>query len=1031
MRKSDVELTLSKGITGRTINRAKLVKRATQVRSKDGKIYTRMQWVDPNKDMVTPEDTVNTEEVKENKPKVDVELKYEYDDVMLEATKTKIYDTGTQKGFIDKNVDSLSKEEKQAMITKFGIEWKRNQHESIDWKNAVMALKQYLYDNPTLMGADHLPKENNGETTLDATDRVNDFCNKLSREELYDLMKKYKIYDDVDPRTVPEWASKKEGGDGTGAIRHMKNMMALKKYLKENTHLMDNRKVQPVEKKKDTTDKKDTPTKKENKTPNSSSNSIETILNKMSNEEKYSLMRKLGIADSDPRQDPRYDKLTGDGTAPIRHMKNMMELKKKLALNPEYLKEDLGEEGVRKEKGKTKKEQEKQDKSNEVKELLSKLSKESKLALLKKFANEPEIKNRERKDNPNIDYMRSMMALKSFLEKNPDKLQEVGDMAEFEELMNLKIPVKMIEKILRDIVGIKSTQIDYAVVVEKGKEWKFGISSFAMIQTNDDGVPVLSVVDTGDDGTDWQEYEYPMSQIRDFIEKAKKDKAKAKEDAKNMVKEIEVPLHKKSPTEIEKALNKGVDKHYTEEVGEAMKPILAHYWDSIEHSNNLYSIAGKSYMTFNTLKELMGKYGVSVDSKGHFDSSSDNWLRIACHDRITSTKTMNANDYLFTNKSTGETTAFALKESAKQWTSEERKNARGELISTRMEVGKVDNKDMVHKSLSEHINNGTMFVPFDLITDMLADGVKFTFEGGNGCHYHKASNTVKLSSRYANHEILSTNPKTHELRPRGCHPMTDACAHEFAHAIDGYFSGSNSGYLNWDSSNSSKYVDKKYQNCVRESYYSKVDKSNPAREVVKVTFNGQDSYYHKDEWMSIYESRVYGARDSDFGRTGNGTLIDHKSGTALTPMNSMIGVEHWSENVSRYAMAFDLYREYTETNQDSKITMDEWAENMYNEYRKLGLGDDHTESIGEGFSYRNDSQGRPNLVGSYQNRNEKLMQTTGYLYHKMKSHYPVIWEGINHILNRPDFRSDNSTSKPTELASQKDFARKSLLIVRR
>lgn len=1028
MKKSEVELLLSKGVTGRTLNRAKLVKRATQVRGKDGKMYTRMQWIDPNKDMPTMDDaTIQDDATKPKSPKINVD--FWNGDEKLEASKVKVYDTGTQKGYIDKTLDGLSKEEKQAMISKFGLTWKRNQHANIDWKNAVMALKDYLYENPSLMGADHLPKEGNGKTNLSGTDKINAFCNKLTKEDQYNLMKKYGIYDDVDPRLVPEYASKSEGGDGTGAIRHMKNMMALKKYLGENSHLMGDVDSKPETPK----EKKDTKPKEEpKKTPaQKGNNDMDTILKTMSDVDKYNLMRKCGIADTDPRQDPRYDKFTGDSTGAIRHMKNMMQLKKHIALHPEDLSDKLGDEGVSKQKEQTKKEQVKEKKSTEVKDVLAKLSKESKLSLLKRFANEPEIKNRERKDNPSIDYMRSMMALKSFLEKNPDKLKEVGDMAEFDELMSLKLPVKMIEKILRDIVGITSTQMDYAVVVEKGKEWKFGISSFAMIQTNDDGQPVLSVVDTGDDGAGWEEYEYPMSQIRDFVNKAKEDKAKAKEEAKDTVTRNEIPLHKKSISDIEKTLNKDFDQ-YTNEVGEVMKPILAHYWDKVGHVNNLNDIVNKSYMTYDTMKSLMDKYNVSVDNKGYFNSSSDSWLSIACFDRITSTKTGNANDYLFVNKSTGETSAFALKESAKQWTSEERYEARGDLISSSLNIGETEGAESMSKGISTHLNNGTNFVPFDLMADMMANGLKFDFTGdGLGCSYVKTDNTIQMSKLYLNPSLLAEGKQTFEYQPKRCHPMGEATAHEFAHAIDGFFTDkSKSGFLNWNTDIASKYVDSNYKNCVRESYYSKVDKSNPAREMVKISFNGIDSYYHKDEWMNVYEARVYGAKDSDFTDNGSGTLLDTRSGTATSPMNNSVAVEHWSENVSRYAKAFDLFKQYKDKNPNDKdMTMDSWAKKMYDEFKSKGYGDDYTQEQAKGYSLSNGESGT--MRGSYHIRDKYPMESTGYLYHRMKENYPVLWEGIDHILNRPDFRSDKNTPKPTEMADKGEFTRKSLLVVRR
>lgn len=1036
-REKDVDLVI-KGIdtsvsAGRRLNTSKLVKRPTQVKGKDGKIYTRMQWVDPTKDMPGSEQHSSQQEIESSKPnKSSMDIDFwngqndDIDNINLEATKKKVYDVTSQKGFIDKKLDGMSKEEKQVLIDKYNLTWKKNDHASIDWKNAVMALKSYMYDNPHLLDAGHLPKEGKGEETLDGTDKVNDYCNKMGREQLYELMNKYKIYDGQDPRNNPEWASKTEGGDGTAPIRHMKNMMALKKYLKENPHLMGStERPQPTKKKATEPKPQPTPAQK-------GGNDINTILKGMTDTEKYDLMRRIGIADTDPRQDPRYDKITGDSTGAIRHMKNMMELKKHLSLHPEDLANKLGEEGVKKEKAKAerkqKEEEKKQEQTANVSEHLAKLSKDSKLFLIKKFKDDPILRDRVRHQDPNIDYMRSMMALKKVLENDPDKLDEVKEMADYEDLRNTKISVKMLEKILRDICKITSTQIDYATVVEKNKEWKFGISSFAIIQDNDDGVPVLSVVDTGDDGAGWEEHEFPMTQIRDFINKAKSDKAKAKEEAGKLVQRNEIPLHKKSIQNIEEELTKNFSQ-YTDEVGEVMKPILAHYWDSQNHKNNINDLAKVSNMSPGTMKKLFEKLGISVDVAGYFATNTDEWLSIACRDLIDSTKQKNAEDYLFINRQTGEVSSYPLKESAKQWSAKERYQARAELVHNRLSVPEGSHADS-QAVLSRFTTDGTLYVPFDLMADMLANGIKFRFKDANdgGCHYNKKDNEVVMGGAYVRDIGSITEDTTaYDYKPKGTHPYVDAVSHEFAHAVDGYFSAGSIGYLNWNSPQAQKYVGEQHKNCVRESYYQKVDKSNPHREVIKVTFNGQESFYHKDEWMSTYEARVYGTKSSDYYEDSWGSLFDQKSKGADRPINSSVGVEHWSENVSRYAMAFGMYQKYLKENPDKKGTsMDDWAKSMRTEYESQGYGDDWASETSPAKSYRDGEKAK----GTFGNRDDRPIQSYGYLFDRMKESNPRVWEGINHVFNRPDFLDDKSTPKPTERANEGDFTRKSLYIRR-
>jgi len=116
----------------KAMNTGKLVKRAVQVKGKNGKIFTRMQWVNPEEAKAPSIRPQSHEDVPER----------------------------TQKEHIDEHVKNMSREDKYKHLQDHKVEWKRNEKsEAIDHKNAVMALKNHLYQNPHLAGAEHLPTE--------------------------------------------------------------------------------------------------------------------------------------------------------------------------------------------------------------------------------------------------------------------------------------------------------------------------------------------------------------------------------------------------------------------------------------------------------------------------------------------------------------------------------------------------------------------------------------------------------------------------------------------------------------------------------------------------------------------------------------------------------------------------------------------------------------------------------------------------------------------------------------------------------
>jgi hypothetical protein len=1014
------------------INRSKLIRRMVQVRGKNGKIFTRMQWVDPNTGQPVSETSKKQEQptprIPHAKPQPEVqhninleENTTKNDAIDLEVTKKKTYDVTTQKGFIDKEIDVMSRDEKEHLLQKHKIQWKHNEHAQIDWKNAMMSLKQFMYDNPHHIDAGHLPKSDDVPRTPEGTDRINGFCTDLGREKCYELMKKFNLNDGVDPVSLKVYGKKEDGGDGTGYIRHMKNMMSLKSYLKDNPHLMDDDDFKPSNPMAGSK-----PTSKVKSTAQKGGNTIEGVLGSMSDSEKYRLMREHGIAESDPRLNPLWAKGTGDGTGAIRHMKNMMSFKKLVQMNPDILSHHMDGEAVQQEKDRLEGMNDKQKAIENVKSLMNKLTKEAKIELLEKYKDTPEIKGRTRNDSPMIDYMRGVEALRKFLENNPDKVHQVQSIADREELLHLKLTNKQIEKILRNVVGLTSRNIDYAKISEKGKEWGFGLGSFARIAESEEGVPVLSIVDTGDDGTDWMEYEYPMSEIRDFVNGGK---SLGSGDTKKPQATL-IPMHKRSSVEIERELNNNFKMNYSDAVGEIMKGEVTKYWIASGKSDEIMDVVLLSAkMHMNTAISLLKEWGVPVNEQQRtFGIDSPQWKRIAYSDLINSTKQKNANDYIIKD-SKGKDDPFLLMESARQWTPQERSKARREVIHSRMDIDdrdQIQDIDKVHSRLADHIRKSTDFVPFDLFTDCMCGGMKFQFvskdSNGNvnrGNSYSTGDNFIKLAYGYvSDYSLRESSPMN--FMPKGLHPFSDTIAHEFAHAIDGYFAGNQPGVvLQWDTEAGRKYAGKNI-NCVNDSYLAKVALSNPNKQVIKVDRgNGQTYYFHKDEWMSAYEGRIYdGDIENNLRKdSASGHLFDES-----TYRHSYRGVEHWSENVARYAGAFHAYKQAMKL-EDSigKVSMDDWAKSMHETYREMGYGDDWTAERDPATESYTEGSGRK---GSFKNRDGHLEESAGYLYHELKTSSPGLSQAMHEIFNRPDFL-DQTGETPKQAHDKGDFTRKS------
>ena len=1001
------------------LNTGKLVKKRVMVRGKNGKVYYRMQWVDPKTGKPADAHTVTTEPV-------------------AEKGASAKHDVSTQKGFIDHHVSkNMSREEKYAHLAKHGVDWKHNDHPAIDHKNAMMALKEHLYKNPHLAGAEHLPKDVDPLKTPDGGHSVDDFSAKYKKhpELLYDMMKHLGVIDkdEVDPRTLDGHQHPSKGGNGKGDIMHMRNMMKFKKMLKEQPGIMDDMMKHDKFGKVhgNSSPKVAEPPVKKDKTPSKAQeggNTIKGVLNSMSREEIYGLMKHLGIAEVDPALDPSIDAKM----RPIHHMRNMMQLKKQIEADPSILNLNTDTGGLSdQEKDRLKGLKGDEKTAEDVKDFLGRASKNLKLQWAGDYADHEHMKNRIKSDHEHVDNMHKTNALKKILTDDPSIMEELKPELEHEELMNIKIGNKDMGKILRQVVGLKGIG-DVVAGFDKGKQWEFGVDSTAEITEDDEGEPILSVLDTGKDGEDYNELVFPLKKVKEFLDGLKQGE-------KVDVVPKDVPLHKKAPQEIWKALNEDFDKNYSDEVGEILKTELGKQYEK-KDTTNIRKFISESpiHINHDVMMKLMDKWKIGMTfNKAEFSPSDENFKKAFYSHRIDKTKTKNAVDYLISKYGFNDT--WLLHESAKHWSDAERMEARKDFISHNIVIDHEDEYDDLEDrkvKLTNHLHTSLSHVPFDLLTDVLSSDctLNFSKKGASGKdhigNYHTKGGIwfdhgylKDDDSLNAEHPMFAV-PKSMEYpaslaradangnRPRRMfHKFSDTVAHEFAHAIDNYMSGGGYRYMNWGATDEGKKYAGKHVNIVSDSYDSAINRTNPDKFVGESPNKRQKYYFHLDEFMSSYEGRIY----------NQSTLVkDGRKYKDTTYNPEQKGLEHWSENVSRMANAVHGYQLWREKTGNTADSLDQWAENMHKIHLASGFGDDSTAGDDRFLKSYTDTQ--------FGGNDKDPARTYGYLYHTMKERHPELHQAIKEMLFRPDFLDDKSPGL-IQNSEQGDYARKSVDLI--
>lgn len=1030
----DLVVNLEKAAVNRgPLDTSKLVRKPVQVKGSNGKIFTRMQWVDPSTGKPVSESHAS--------PPQHPVAHHEKGIEEAEKTKKKTYDLSTQEGHIDHTVDKMDKHDKRALAEKHNLKWEHNDHDLIEHKNMVVALKNHLKNNPHLAGAEHLPKADAGLKTPTGGDATNNWLNNLGKadpEKLYDLMRHCGVVplDSKDPRTLPEYSAKPVG-NGMGAIHHMKNMMALKRHLGEHPEVTQDPKWSTDRLNPTTGIREDVPVEDHHVDKDFN---MQQMLTKMSREDKYSLARKLGVAERDPRERPELQENNRHATE---HARNMTKLAKILEKNPELL-GDASKYGVDdKHMDVLKEKSGKVSTAGEIRDTVKEMPMDLRVEAVNKFRRDgdfPAIPKVD-SDHPDAKHIRNMhisSALQKYFLEHPDKYKPYKEAVDYRKLRDYPIGNKVMARALKHFFGLKGVGDVMNNHDEKGheREWLFGNAqgSWARVEKQD-GVLTLSVVDTGKEGDEWNEFSVPLSKVRDWIEGGEQGEA-------------EEALHNKPLGEIESALHRNFNHFYTPDVGETLKPIIRGAWEASGYSNDPEALTKYfNSMDAGDIGKVLDKYGIPLKD-GMLNTASNKWKHLMWGHLIEDTKTKSAHDYVVDVG--GKPELYVLHESASKWSPEERTEARKDILGKGYSVSGIDGlPDASDRSskLLDLTHLGTEHIPFDLLSDMMiSNGLKVKFSNtdsnGNpiqGSKYSNSDKTLYLDGSYALHdnlhsidhpiELMSSNSSTIHTLDNGEKVSTvpsvlsDDIAHEFAHAMQYHLSKGDirNGMVND--------VGKKYlgeHTGVLSASYNIAMRTNPKHYVGQASDSEGNHmyYYHKDHWINSYEGRIYGDKYSPSNPNNpiqksskTGALVDTGYTNLTSGHEHGRGMEHFAHSVARYANALHAYRRWKEGNPGDTSSMADWAKSMSDQFSSRGYGTDWEAASSEGKvkPYTADN-------ASYTYEDE----ANGFLYHKMQENHKSMCKAIDRLLNRPDFQSKGlDLGAVTSQYEKGDYSRKS------
>jgi len=466
------------------LHKERLIQRRVAVRHSDGRTTYRMQWVLPNGKPVSsikPRKQIPVG----NKPRMlsNNSPTHHY------ISNDNPYEGLSQKEAIKKYMNSLKPRQKTELLEKHGVEWDKHESPQKDRINAIMALTQFLHDNPHVLGKgfEHLPKESvpqEDKVHTNAKDYMDFLKKKLGKEEFKQHVREF----------VQKHGLQYEHKDHE-LIDHMSRYKKMQDHLGKNPHLMTGEdKPTTGHKPEDLVSEKSTqkPTGKSNKT--GLAKDVDDVLKGKTEDQKWQMVKEHNI-----------DYVPHEKEHAITRMRAFSALARHLVKNPEIL-------GL--EKSKT--EGEREETQRRVNEIMVPISKENKLRLLEKYGKQLTW---EHNDHPAILHKNKVTALKDFFIKNPDKIPEIQDMLKKQKLGSVKISTNDLESVIRHFTGWGNSDSRAVKDPDIPNGWSWGIASMASI-VEKNGKHMLSIVN--DEEGQFEEKTIPMEDVVDFIGKEKK-----------------------------------------------------------------------------------------------------------------------------------------------------------------------------------------------------------------------------------------------------------------------------------------------------------------------------------------------------------------------------------------------------------------------------------------------------------------------------------------------------------------------------
>ncbi|MDP4224890.1 MAG: hypothetical protein Q8910_00775 [Bacteroidota bacterium] len=1038
-------------VGGRRLHKERLIRRPVQVRGKNGKIYTRMQWVDPRTGMPANKTGAS--------PEANPEAHH----------KAGHYDPNTRMGAVHLAVNKMSREEKEKWVKDTGITWKRNDDTSIDHKNKIVALKKHFHENPHLLGLEHLPAE---EKMVDPEkQKVKEYLALFNREDVEDMI------GDFASRGLLKWDHSDDKN-----ILWMKQKTALGKLLVDKPELM--KEYEPQE-------KEEKPTNKQEKMEHP----IARKLRRIPTSDKWDMVEKYGI-EWNHSDDDR-----------INRMHAFSKLTEFLRKNPHFLgldEDDMDEvqQWEDRQVNEDSIDKEVRGLSPEVKSsLIKQYGIESKVAtgdstdrirevneLVKFFKDHPNsLKDaKQQQENHNLMNMKiTVKQMMSFLRRemkiDPGEVRANKEDKEWTFKDGYGIAQINLDNNGTPVLSVVSNTNTWDVVDVPLKNVKSFMSKLEDIKEGVKSAPKYGI----DDIRGFlNEYGYDVSEklkkIANGLWKFKPDNEDVKgvvevtpdglklttkdkygedeafeshESVARLIEKSKVPLHDRPINYINATLTGALTSKDEEKFDDLYKGKLKNRLDNdirdaFNQLNDRYGairslsdIHEYSSLDPQIIEAVANRLGFNkLNGYEEFNPHTEEFHRFMLGHLVTETKEGNASNYI--KNLFGQDTSWALRESGRGWNMKDRAKARKEIIS-RPNVVPTDSfpSEDHANALRGHLAISTRHYPFDLVTQLFVEhGVSMkpldNPEGTNKACYQTADHSIRLAKCFYSDDVISISDPymahpTHHLWDESGnitgtwtgYGVGHAYSHEMGHAVDDFFSGGYGDFGNWHDKPLSQKFMGKYSDGFMGPYLQAIGNHSNPGEIGVGEANGHQYYFHKDNFDTAYEGRIYGdvkiknhnVSQSD-GNTNTISTDGHYSPDVKRPPNgSQWGIEHWAESVGRTFSALHHYKEYMKNRRETAKYQEEngvkdgeervfvsksmgfrkWSKAMHDEFNKKMESGYFTQY---------------NCWGELEKAHPDL--TWGHKFMEQAINHPEMTDMVMHMINRPDYvekRADPSS----------------------